>query len=274
VAEAATPDVAQVAAAVVADAGKPAGPGAQQPAQQAGPAPAPVAVADAPAKQQTGGQQQPGQQQAGQQPTPQTADQARAAVEAYSRTAQPRQQEAAAPATPAAPAPVVAPTAQAPVAQHMAPRMEATPVPVSHAAETVEHVLRLGSSRGTTHARVTLNPAELGSIDLHLRQTADGLVAKVTAHAPEAVMQLQQAAAELRRSLEQQGVNVLSLDIGQHAGDERAAGRAGGGFAGDGGNDGRGQGAAGGSAAGDGADVTTTKTTLQLPNGVLVDVLA
>jgi hypothetical protein len=67
-------------------------------------------------------------------------------------------------------------------------------------------------------------------------------------------------------------VNLVGLDIGQHSGDERSAGRAGSGFA-DGDGRGRGEGAAGGSLSGEDAEVTT-KTTLQLPNGVLVDVLA
>jgi len=84
------------------------------------------------------------------------------------------------------------------------------------------------------------------------------------------VLQLQQAGDDLRRSLEQQGVNVLSLDIG-HSGDERSAGRAGT-FADHEGRDGRGDSAADSTA--DGEPEVTTTTTLQLPNGVLVDVLA
>ena len=91
------------------------------------------------------------------------------------------------------------------------------------------------------------------------------------AHAAEAVVQLQQAGDDLRRTLEQQGVNLLSLDIG-HSGDERSAGRAG--TFGDhdsGARNGRGDSADG--APESDAEMTTT-TTLQLPNGVLVDVLA
>jgi flagellar hook-length control protein FliK len=145
-------------------------------------------------------------------------------------------------------------------------------VPLSHAAENVEHVLRLAANRGVTHARIALNPASLGSIDVHLRHTRDGVVAHVVAHAPEAVQQLQQAAADLRSQLEGKGVNLLSLDIGQSAGEERSAGRADAGFGDEGRGDRRGQ-----AEGGDAAVVepeTTVNSTLQLPNGVLVDVLA
>jgi flagellar hook-length control protein FliK len=147
----------------------------------------------------------------------------------------------------------------------------ATPVPLARAAENVEHVLRLAASRGVTHARIALNPAELGSIDVHMRHTAEGLVATVVAHAAESVQQLQNAAGDLRRSLEQQGLNLLSLDIA-HSGDERSAGRAGTDGDGPGGRGGSGDSVAGDAAAAEGE--ATVKTNLQLPNGVLVDVLA
>jgi flagellar hook-length control protein FliK len=202
----------------------------------------------------------------------QAAEQARTVAQAYGRASGPRQPAADAPAPQAPATPVATPVAPAATVQAAAARAvgQATPVPLSHAAENVEHVLRLGSTRGTTHARIALNPVELGSIDVHLRQTAEGLVARVVAHAPEAVLQLQQAGDDLRRSLEQQGVNLLSLDIG-HSGDERSAGRAGTSGDHEGDRDGSGQ-PADGSADGE-AELTTT-TTLQLPNGVLVDVLA
>jgi hypothetical protein len=146
----------------------------------------------------------------------------------------------------------------------------ATPVPLTQAAEAVENVLRIASARGVSHARIALRPAELGSVDVHLRSTAEGIVARVVAHSADAVQTLQQAASDLRRSLEEQGLTVLHLDIGQ-PGDGRSAGRAGAGDTGselDHGHAGRGgEGAAGG-------DETSTETTLRLPNGVLVDVLA
>jgi flagellar hook-length control protein FliK len=139
-------------------------------------------------------------------------------------------------------------------------------VPLARSAEAVEHVIRLASAGGVTHARIALHPEELGSVDVHIRSTNEGIVARVVAHSAESVQTLQHAANDLRKSLEEQGVNVLTLDIGQ-SGDERSAGRSG--------TEG------GGLARGDGQvataeqESTETKTsTLRLPSGVLVDVLA
>jgi flagellar hook-length control protein FliK len=140
-------------------------------------------------------------------------------------------------------------------------------VPLARAAEAVEHVLTLASARGVTHARIALRPAELGSIDVHIRSTAEGLVARVVAHSAETVQTLQHAANDLRRSLEEQGLNVLNLDIGlsgEHAGGQ--AGRAAGELA-------RGETGQSSQTSTD-AEETTTQTTLRLPSGVLVDVLA
>jgi flagellar hook-length control protein FliK len=185
----------------------------------------------------------------------------------------------AAPATPGvAPAAPAAPSVAAPAS---APAETVAPgrgVGLEHAVETVRLALRHGAERGVTHARISLTPRELGSIEVHLRQTADGLLARVVAEHATAAQQLQQAGAELRRSLEQQGVNVLQLDIG--ASGEEAADRRGAAFASAFGRDGRGRSRGEGAdalAALDGAaegDAGQTTTTLQLPNGALVDVLA
>jgi flagellar hook-length control protein FliK len=199
----------------------------------------------------------------------QTLQQARAAV-AYARPAEPHQAQAqvAHPAahvsTPVAPA-----TSAAPATAPATPVSAATPVPLARAAEAVEHVLLMASSRGVTHARIALNPADLGAVDVHIRSTAEGIVARVVAHSADAVQTLQHAAGDLRRSLEEQGLNVLNLDIGQPG--ESGTGRAGADA---------GQLASGGrngsfAAEGpDGDESTTQTTTLRLPSGVLVDVLA
>jgi flagellar hook-length control protein FliK len=237
----------------------------------------PEALQRADVKPKPSGQQPQGQQQGqpGQQGSlPQQApDQARTVAQAYGRsdqhqnhtevpTAQQSGQPAASPATP------VAGGQPAAARGGLAP---ATPVPLSRAAETVEHIMRLASSRGVTHARIALNPESLGSIDVHLRHTADGLMARVVAHSPEAMVQLQQAADDLRRQLEDQGVNLLGLDIGQ-ADDDRASTRAGAEF-GEAARD-NGRAAGSGDEAADADPESTTNSTLRLPNGVLVDVLA
>jgi len=184
----------------------------------------------------------------------------------------------AAPATPAvAPAAPAAPSVAAPASAPAETVVPGRGVGLEHAVETVRLALRHGAERGVTHARISLTPRELGSIEVHLRQTADGLVARVVAEHGAAAQQLQQAGAELRRSLEQQGVTVLQLDIGA-SGDEAsrrgAAFDAAGAF-----SDRRGRGRDASAEAldetggGDAAD-TSSVTTLQLPNGALVDVLA
>jgi hypothetical protein len=179
-------------------------------------------------------------------------------------------------------APVVAP-ASGPAPQAAAPAQPlaapARGVGLEHAVETVRLALRAGAERGVSHARISLTPRELGTIEIHLRQTTDGLVARVVAEHGSAVQQLQQAGADLRRQLEQSGITVLRLDIGA-SGEQggRAADRQA--FAEAFGDDGReGRGPRGGGdpdAAGalDATDSTTSTTTLTLPNGALVDVLA
>jgi flagellar hook-length control protein FliK len=95
-------------------------------------------------------------------------------------------------------------------------------VALERAARATEAALGVAARRGFTHARLQLHPAELGTVEVHLRHSAQGLTARVVAEAPDAVAALQQAAPELRRALEAQGVTILGLDIGAR-GDERRA---------------------------------------------------
>jgi flagellar hook-length control protein FliK len=255
-----------------------AAPAVQQQQPEAKPAddkpaqPGPVSVAKPKQAQSETSQQQNQSQQQGSLPQP-AAEQARTVAQAYGRVAQHTSNEV--PTTAQSGTPAASPVNQFTGGQPAAARGElapATPVPLSRAAETIEHIMRLASNRGVTHARIALTPESLGSIDVHLRHTSDGVIARVMAHAPEAVHQLQQAAADLRQQLEGQGVNLLSLDIGHSAADEGSAASAGAGFGDEGRGDSRGR-ADGADATGDDAE-TTVNSTLQLPNGVLVDVLA
>jgi flagellar hook-length control protein FliK len=186
------------------------------------------------------------------------------------------QQPAAATAPSAAP---IAPPAAATQASAQLATADAAPgVGLEHAVETVRLALRAAADRGVTHARISLTPRELGGIEVHLRQTADGLVARVVAEHATAAQLLQHAGGDLRRSLEAQGLNLLRLDIGAsgeqggRTGDRRTLA--------DAGADGTSNGAHGTDAddplaALDGAaDPTSTTTTLALSNGALVDVLA
>ena len=86
-------------------------------------------------------------------------------------------------------------------------------VPLAHAIETVRMTIEMAASRGYSQARIDLSPPELGSIRIHLHQTADGLVARVVAEHGAAAQTLQQGGQDLRRSLEQAGLPLLRLDI-------------------------------------------------------------
>ena len=210
---------------------------------------------------------------------PRTPPAATVAGAARTLDATPSQGAANAATTPAPAAPTAAPAASASAAPS-APPTPARAVGLEHAVETVRLALRAGAERGVSHARISLTPRALGTIEIHLRQTSDGLVARVVAEHGAAVQQLQQAGGELRRQLEQSGINLLRLDIGASGEDAgRAADRRA--FAGAFGDDDRGgsrdRGAAGDDplAPLDGAvDPTTSTTTLTLPNGALIDVLA
>jgi flagellar hook-length control protein FliK len=150
------------------------------------------------------------------------------------------------------------------------------PVTLDHAVETVRLAMRAGAERGVTHARISLSPAELGGIEIHLRHTADGIVAKVIADSAGAAQVLQQSAGDLQRELEQQGLNLLTLDIGASGQQAGEAAR----------QQGFGEQLADGSRGrlGDlrpdeqlltiATDAPAAPASLRLPNGALVDVLA
>ena len=172
-------------------------------------------------------------------------------------------------APPPAPAPVAAPApAQA---------ATATPVPLARAADTVGQLLQVAHSRGITHARMALKPAELGGIEIRLQTSSAGVTAQVVADSPEATRMLTHAAADLRRSLESSGVTLLSLDVSTHGEGGSEAAAAGFAFHAEARErDGRPRGpdGSGPRGAADRIDDLPTVTTVELPEGVLVDVLA
>ena len=146
-------------------------------------------------------------------------------------------------------------------------------VPLEQAVETVR--LTVSAARpARRHPRAhRLRPEELGGVEVHLRHTAEGLSARVVAEAPEAAHLLAQAAGELRRTLEQQGLNLVRIDVGT-AGERgrghrcrrrrlRAARRPP-----------RTERPSAGDHAGAETDLPIADRTLELPNGALVDVLA
>ena len=139
--------------------------------------------------------------------------------------------------------------------------------PLPRAVESTEAMLRLVARRGIAQASLSLRPAALGAIEVKLRATSDGVVASVAADSSEAAKLLQHAEGDLRRALEDAGVRLLRLDIAWSRDP-----RAGSGERNDG-RDGSGHGPRAEQSTSTETD-TTPETVVQLPNGVLVDVLA
>jgi hypothetical protein len=234
------------------------------------PAATPAATADVPAEgavpapstpspfAQSGSDQQPQEQPA---------------APAAPAAAQAKPAEAPAPA-PAATSPISAPAAPAaPMAQ--APAGLERAVPLYRAVDTTAMLLHVAAERGVTHARLNLKPVELGGIEVRLQSTPQGVSAQLVADSPEAARMLVQASEDLRRQLSERDVTLLSLDVSTSSEQRHEA--AAGGFGADGFGDGYRPG--GGFNGRTGAEPAATapapaETSLVLPGGVLVDVLA
>jgi flagellar hook-length control protein FliK len=79
--------------------------------------------------------------------------------------------------------------------------------------ESIHATVELAARQGMAQARIALEPAELGSVRIHLSQTADGLLARVSADTPAAAQALAGGRGELQQSLSSLGVSLLRLDI-------------------------------------------------------------
>jgi flagellar hook-length control protein FliK len=224
------------------------------------PATAPAAAAPAATGEQASSEQHPQQQPGAQTAAPAAAKPA----------------DAPAPAAPATPAMPIAQAAPAMPAG--APAGLERAVPLSRAPETTATLIQIAAERGVTHAKLNLKPVELGGIEVRLQTTPQGIAAQLVADSPEAAKLLQQAADDLRRSLAERDVNLLSLDVST-ASDYQQQQSAGGMQSDIFGENYRPGGAHGGRRGSNGdagiADApAVAETTLVLPNGVLVDVLA
>jgi flagellar hook-length control protein FliK len=178
---------------------------------------------------------------------------------------------------PTDPAGVQAPAAQpAPPSAPQAAPIEATrfePAPgmrLHQAIETVQAVVKMAQSGGVTRARVALHPEQLGGIEIHLSSTRDGVTARVVADAAQAANVLRHAGEELRRSLESQGINLVRFDVGTAGGQQERRSA----FGQEPGSGSNGHTPTDSMEETDVSSDTTQETTVQLPNGVLVDVLA
>jgi flagellar hook-length control protein FliK len=156
------------------------------------------------------------------------------------------------------------------------PRGAAT---LAQAPRAVGQLIHLASERGVQHARLNLRPVELGGIEIRLVASSAGITAHVVADSPEAARLLQQAGEELRRSLAASNVELLSLDVSTSDQERRDASAAAGGFeqfgdSGPRGRDGLGRPQRAGQTDTDLPISTDRGTVIELPDGVLVDVLA
>jgi hypothetical protein len=82
------------------------------------------------------------------------------------------------------------------------------------AIDAIHATLELAARRGIAQARIALVPEGLGEIRIHLSQTAQGLLARVSAQSAAAAQTLASGHAELRQSLDSIGVSLLNLQIG------------------------------------------------------------
>jgi flagellar hook-length control protein FliK len=199
------------------------------------------------------------------------------------RPAERDQAQPAAPASqPAAPAPTTR-TDFSPIAAAPAPGISSAPkgaATLSQAPRAVGQLIQLASQKGVQHARLNLRPVELGGIEIRLQSTSAGVTAQVVADSPQAARLLQQASDDLKRSLASQNVELLSLDVSTSGEERRDASAADGGFgqfdeAGTRGQAGFGRPQRSAAAESDPElPAPTPGTLLELPDGVLVDVLA
>jgi flagellar hook-length control protein FliK len=144
--------------------------------------------------------------------------------------------------------------------------------PLHRAPAAVATLLHVAAERGITRAKMALKPAELGGIEIRLQASAAGVAAQVVADSPEAAKLLAQASDDLRRALEAREVTLISLEVSTTS-DERNH-RARGEW-----TDGddaafAGNGRAGAAADGEAEPTPTSRTVIELPGGLLVDVLA
>ncbi|MBJ7331964.1 MAG: flagellar hook-length control protein FliK, partial [Solirubrobacteraceae bacterium] len=139
---------------------------------------------------------------------------------------QPKQQTAPASAPVAeAPAPVAPSGVGGLATQAPAPQAPALPTAVQAAHGTsgpflaaqilkVQTLIDLATRNGSASARIELHPEELGKVEVRLRSAAGGgLTASMTADRPEALQALAAAGDQLRKQLEDRGIDVLRLDI-------------------------------------------------------------
>jgi flagellar hook-length control protein FliK len=87
--------------------------------------------------------------------------------------------------------------------------------------EALRATVELASKEGSAQARISLEPEELGSVRIHITQTAAGLIARVSAGSVAGTQAIAAGEGDLRSTLSSLGVSLLRLDIGSFASNGR-----------------------------------------------------
>jgi flagellar hook-length control protein FliK len=86
-------------------------------------------------------------------------------------------------------------------------------VELENMIDSIRATVQMAARGGASHARISLQPEELGEIRIHLTQTRDGLLARVSAGSTDAARILMAGRSELADSLRSLGTALLGLEI-------------------------------------------------------------
>jgi flagellar hook-length control protein FliK len=92
------------------------------------------------------------------------------------------------------------------------------PTRLADLAEAAEAAIHVNAQAGVSAARITLQPQELGGVEIRLSYQSGGVSATIHADSSQAAQTLQQAIPDLRRALEGHGLSLLSLDVHDRSG--------------------------------------------------------
>ena len=84
-------------------------------------------------------------------------------------------------------------------------------VNLHQAVDAIHTTIELATRQGFSQARIALSPEALGAIRIHISQSSQGLVARITADTAAAAQALADGHAELRQSLSSLGLTALHL---------------------------------------------------------------
>jgi hypothetical protein len=143
-------------------------------------------------------------------------------------------------------------------------------VDLQNVIDAIRATIEIAARQGIARARIALEPRELGEIRIHLTQTTQGLLARVSADSPEAARALLGGRGELHQTLSSLGTSLLRLDINHSPAGEQRNGAA---------TDAGGQPGATGAASPSDEETGETDENIQASTpgparGVLVDVVA